>query len=171
MANHYNLATQIADNSRYYMNRLKTRLTKFNVLSRSDRRILLPAMALLPLFRLGLRVLGLNRFQAWLQRGNPPADSALSQTEIIRIATLVNIAAGQSLIPATCLTRSLLLGWMLRRKGVSSQLRIGVRITQGNLDAHAWVEYAGVPINDRPDVGDEFAAFAEILPPGVFHSS
>ena len=50
-------------------------------------------MAWLPLFWLGLRVLGLQRFQGWLQRGNTPAASNLSLTEITRIATLVNMAA------------------------------------------------------------------------------
>jgi len=59
---------------------------------------------------------------------------------------------------------------MLRRRGVASQLRIGVRINQGILDAHAWVEYAGTPVNDREDVGEQFSPFAEILPVTAFHA-
>ena len=132
--------------------------------------MLLAAMTWLPLFWLGLNILGLRRFQAWLQHDRPSVESALSQDEIIHIATLVNIAARQALIPATCLTRSLLLRWMLQRRGVASQLRIGVRMKQGALDAHAWVESAGIPINDRSDVGEQFAPFAELLPLGAFHS-
>ena len=152
------------------MNRINIKLAKFNALSWPERRTLLAAMAWLPLFWLGLHVLELRRFQAWLQRDNLPRVSNLPLDEIVRIGTLVNIAASQAPIPATCLTRSLLLGWMLRRRGVASQLRIGVRMNQGILDAHAWVEYAGIPINDRSDVGEQFAAFAEILPPGAFQS-
>ncbi len=152
------------------MKHINTKLEKFNALSWSERRTLLAAMVWLPLFWLGLRIFGLNRFQAWLQRDNPPTDSALSLDEIIRLATLVNIAASQTPIPATCLTRSLLLGWMLRRRGIASQLRIGVRMAQGTLDAHAWVEYAGIPINDQLDVGEQFAAFDEILPAKAFQS-
>lgn len=132
--------------------------------------MLLAAMACLPLFWLGLRVLGLHRFQAWLQPNNPPIERHVSLDEVARIATLVNIAALHVPFPATCLTRSLLLGWMLRRRGVASQLRIGVRLTEGVLDAHAWVEYADIPINDRPDVSARFAAFAKVLPPAVFQS-
>ena len=147
------------------------RLAQFRVLNPAQQRTLLAAWLWLPLFWLGLRVLGLHRFLAWLQRVNSPTESALTQAEIVRIATLVNLAASQVPFPATCLTRSLLLGWMLRRRGVSSQLRIGVRINQDILDAHAWVEYAGIPINDQPDVGKQFAAFDEILPPGAFQSS
>lgn len=152
------------------MKRIAANWTKFCAISWPDRRTLLAAMARLPLFWLGLHVLGLRRFQAWLQRDAPAIESSLSFDEIVRIATLVNIAALHMPFPATCLTRSLLLGWMLRRRGVASQLRIGVRLTQGALDAHAWVEYAGIPINDRPDVVEQFAPFAEILSPGAFQS-
>jgi len=138
---------------------LKTKLEKFAALPWPERRTLLAAVALLPLFWLGLKCFGLRRLQAWLQRPLPATDASLSADEITRIATLVNGAAGLAPIPATCLTRSLLLGWMLRRRGVASQLRIGVRMNKGKLDAHAWVECAGVPINDQPDVGRQFAAF------------
>jgi hypothetical protein len=152
------------------MNHLYTKLAKFNALSWPERRTLLVAMAWLPLFCFGLDILGLRRFQDWLQHDRPSVDSALSQDEIIRIATLVNIAARHVPFPATCLTRSLLLHWMLQRRGIASELRIGVRMNQGALDAHAWVEYAGIPINDRSDVGKQFEPFAELLPRGAFRS-
>ena len=139
--------------------KIKAKLEKFAALSWSERRTLQTAIVLLPLFWLGLQCFGLRRLQAWLQRPLPATDASLSTAEIARIAALVNSAAGLAPIPATCLTRSLLLGWMLQRRGVPSQLRIGVRMNQGKLDAHAWVEYAGVPINDQPDVGQQFAAF------------
>ena len=139
--------------------KIKAKLAKFAALPWPERRTLLTAMVLLPLFWLGLQCFGLGRMQAWLQRPTPATDASLSMNEIARLAALVNSAAGLAPIPATCLTRSLLLGWMLQRRGVTSQLRIGVRMNQGKLDAHAWVEYAGVPINDQPDVGQQFAAF------------
>lgn len=141
------------------MKRLGARLAKFNALSWPERRTLLAAMAWLPLFWLGLHCFGLRRLQALLQRPRPPTESRLSLDEIVRIAALVNSAARWGPIPATCLTRSLLLGWLLQRRGVASQLRIGVRLVQGTFAAHAWVEYEGVPINDQPDVGEQFAAF------------
>jgi hypothetical protein len=134
---------------------------KFRALSWGEQRTLLAAMAWLPLFWLGLRVLGLRRLQAWLQCDNLLIEPRLSLDDAVRIASLANIAALHSPFPATCLTRSLLLGWMLRRRGVASQLRLGVRLTEGVLDAHAWVEYAGIPINDRLDVIGQYATFAE----------
>lgn len=132
--------------------------------------MLLVAMLWQPLFWLGLRVLGLRRFQILLQRGRPPIARGLSFDEIVNIAVLVNVAVRQLPFTATCLTRSLLLVWMLRRRGVATQLRIGVRLTQGALDAHAWVEYTGIPVNDDPDVGEQFVPFTEVLPPATFQS-
>ena len=113
------------------MKRIAANWAKFRALAWPERRTLLAAMAWLPLFRLALRVFGLRRFQAWLQRGRPTIDSSRSFDEVVRIATLVNIAALRLPFPATCLTRSLLLGWLLRRRGVASRLRIGVRLAQG----------------------------------------
>jgi hypothetical protein len=49
---------------------------------------------------------------------------------------------------ALCLQRSLVLLWLLRRRGVSSKLRIGVKKSPEALLAHAWVEVAGQPIGD-----------------------
>jgi hypothetical protein len=153
------------------MTRITTNWAKFRALPRQEQHTLLAAMVWGPLFWLGLRLLGLRRFQAWLQPGNVTAERTISHDGILRIATLVNIAALHGPFPASCLTRSLMLGWMLRRRGVASKLRIGVRMTQGSLDAHAWVEYAGIPINDRPDVSEQFATFPEIPPLGTFQSS
>ncbi|OQC17496.1 lasso peptide biosynthesis B2 protein [Candidatus Skiveiella danica] len=152
------------------MNRLARRLSRFRALSGPDRRTLLAAAAWMPIFWLGLRVFGLPRFQARLQRGKTTANAAMALPDIQALGELVNIAARYTLGPRTCLTRSLLLGWLLRRRGVESQLRIGVRLNQGRLDAHAWVECEGVPVNDRPDVGAQFASFGDIVPLDAFQA-
>jgi hypothetical protein len=181
---------------------LTRKLAKLRALSWPEQRLLLTAMLLLPLFWLGLRVLGLQRFQATLDRssalakpspklviasearqsssqtepmanGLPPPEappnSPLSLEQMTRLGALVNLAARHAPGPATCLTRSLLLRWLLRRRGVESDLRIGVKLDQGRLDAHAWVEVVGVPINDSQDVGQRFAAFSQPLSPEAFN--
>ena len=148
------------------------RFLQFNTLSKVQQLTLLAAWAWLPLFWLGLRVLGLPRLQALLQRRPLAAEpaSVLMLPEIQALGEAVNIAARQSPFPATCLTRSLLLGWLLRRRGVTSELHIGVRLTQGMLDAHAWVECDGVPVNDRPDVNAQFASFGDLIPLEAFQA-
>ena len=131
--------------------------------------MLLAAAACMPIFWLGLRLLSLPRFQARLERARKPICPAITLPEIQALGELVNIAARHTLGSRICLTRSLLLGWLLRRRGVKSQLRIGVRFTQGALDAHAWVECEGVPVNDRPDVSTRFASFGKLVPLSAFH--
>ena len=152
------------------MQRLTQNLSRFRALPRPDRRTFITAMALLPLFWIALRVLGLKRLQNWLQRNPPSVADTLSIEALQRLGTLINSAAHHALGPANCLTRSLYLWWLLQRKGVHSQLRIGVRLTDGVLEAHAWVEHAGIPINDRQDVGATFTAFVEPVSPHLFTS-
>ena len=144
---------------------------KFLQLSQLQQRTLVAAWIWLPLFWLGLRVLGLPRFQARLKRRPAPAIAMMPMPEIQALGEAVNIAARHTPFHATCLTRSLLLGWMLHRRGVASDLRIGVRLTQGVLDAHAWVECEGVPMNDQPDVASQFAPFGDLVPTTAFDAS
>ena len=62
-----------------------------------------------------------------------------------------------------CLVRSMALGWFLARKGIPFEVRIGVPggVPRNNSDfsAHAWVEHAGVVLNDREDVAVAYKAF------------
>lgn len=118
------------------------------------------ALALLPLFWLGLRLLGLKRWRRLTLGNGPPRPGTANNAQTI--GELVNAVAKHSALPATCLSRSLFLEWLLRRRGVAAQLRIGVQRTLHGIAAHAWVECAGRPVNDRPDIADTFAPFAEL---------
>lgn len=148
---------------------LRHDLARFRSFGRAEQRVLLLATVRLPLFRVGLRVLGFQRFHAWLQRKSVLRPQAMSLAQVRALADLVNLAAYRILGSGSCLTRSLLLDWMLRRRGVQGQLRIGVRLDQGALAAHAWVEVDGAPVNDRPDVGADFASFCDLIPLKAFH--
>ncbi len=77
---------------------------------------------------------------------------------------MVQIAARRGLYRANCLQQSLCLWWILQRQGISTDLRIGVRKGE-QLDAHAWVEYRGTVLNDRPDIAQEFSPFTDIALP------
>ncbi len=146
------------------------KLRKFLALSGAERRALLAACALLPLFWAGLRIFGFARLRAWIGRSPMGAQASPPIDELSALGALVNTAAHHTLGPANCLTRSLYLWWRLRRAGIDSELRIGVRLNDGVLDGHAWVECAGVPVNDRPDVSADFTPFDAPLPPGRFSS-
>ena len=151
------------------MNHLTRQFAKFGALSPAEQRTLLSAAVWLPIFWLGLRLLGLQRFHARLQRRPVAGGKPMNLVELRALGELVSIAARHTLGPRTCLTRSLLLGWMLRRRGMESQLRIGVRLTNGELDAHAWVECDGIPINDQHDISTQFASFGDLVPLEAFY--
>ena len=133
-----------------------------------EQKTLMVSLVLLPLFWLGLRLAGLQRFQAWLDRSPIAPRAPLSQPEAAALGVAVNRAANHVLGPATCLTRSLLLRWLLRRYGTPSDLRIGVRFEEGELAAHAWVEKDGIPLNDSPEVVARYAAFDQPVAPEMF---
>lgn len=90
-----------------------------------------------------------------------------------RLGWGVEVAARRGPWPANCLQRSLVLWFLLRRRGLPAELRIGVRRTPdtgtgGPLLFHAWVEQDGVVLNDAPDMRERFATFDRaILPPRV----
>ncbi len=59
----------------------------------------------------------------------------------------------------TCLPRSLALQRMLARRGIASELRIGVRKESngaGGIAAHAWVEVDGVPLGEPQAIEERF---------------
>ena len=80
----------------------------------------------------------------------------------LRLGRLTRIAGRYVPANGSCLRQSLLVWWLLRRKGVPAELRIGVRKQEG-FAAHAWVELAGQPVNDAPDVAERFAPFDDSL--------
>ena len=74
---------------------------------------------------------------------------------------MVLAAARHSIFPSTCLERSLVLWWLLARRGVASRLRIGVRKSGEKFEAHAWVERDGVAIGEPEEAHLHYAPFAE----------
>jgi hypothetical protein len=69
-----------------------------------------------------------------------------------RIAHLVDLAARHHIRPVRCLQRALVLQCLLSRHGLSTDLKIGIHKRSGNLHAHAWLEAAGIPFAENPQV-------------------
>jgi hypothetical protein len=81
---------------------------------------------------------------------------------------MVNAGAHYGLIRPTCLEESLALWYFLRRQGIPSKLRIGVRKIADKFEAHAWVEYQGQALNQSDEPHKHYAAFDSEFsdPPG-----
>ena len=137
-------------------------MSRLRDLSPAERALLLQAACLLPLIDLGLRLVSFSRLHSVLLRtargrGRRPA------LEPTAIAKLVNIAARRGAWRVGCLRESMTLWWLLRRGGIDGNLRVGVRGRQDDLEAHAWVELDGRPLNDRRDVRALYATFPRDL--------
>jgi hypothetical protein len=128
---------------------------KFRSLKPAWRRRLIQAACLLPLISLAVRVGGLNRTYASLNRfSGHPALKPLKNDQVVtrKTATIVNYLQKNGPYRGNCLSRSLLLWWMLQRRGIVSTLVLGVRRDADGFTAHAWVEYQGQPLNAREQV-------------------
>lgn len=122
-------------------------------------------LALLPLVRVSLRTRGFRWTTMVLTRLSDRAAVAEDVDRARRDAEAVAVVAGRPVVGARCLGRSLVLWFLLRRRGIDAELVIGAeRAEAGRLPAHAWVEVAGEPVNDAPDVRERFGSFDLRLP-------
>jgi hypothetical protein len=135
------------------------KLSTFMALPNASKRVLLVALLMAPLFRVAVSLFSLTRILGWLEnsRGCGPGRPPL--LEVRTAARLVDWAATHSLVAVNCLARSLLLKWILLRHGIDCQLHIGVRFTNGQFEAHAWIQFEGAPINDQTQISKTFLAF------------
>ena len=112
-----------------------------------------------------------NGYQKTLDHINQQSESVVPPEMQVETAkeTAFALAVAIRLGPwkPQCLTRSLALAWLLRWRGIPFVIRIGVPrgTTMGregepvSISAHAWVEHAGIVLNDRQDVALQFSAF------------
>jgi hypothetical protein len=125
----------------------------------------LEAAAALGATKAGVRLAGFRRWKDLLVRLTPHRpDSTMpldpSQIETARKIARVQAAVSRHLIfHANCLEQSLGLWWLLRRRGIPAELRMGARSEAGRFEAHAWVELGGAVINDSGDAHLHFAPF------------
>ena len=141
------------------------KLRRFIGLSARERLLLSQSLVLLPLAAAALSVMGLGRYQRLLERfsrgskADVAGDGRGLRDRVCKTARLVEAAGRYGPYRAKCLPKSLTLWWLLRRQGIESQLRFGARKNARRMEAHAWVEFEGTPLNDSTDVGERFKPF------------
>ena len=139
------------------------RLRRFSALPRAAKLDFVRAALLLPLMRASLRLRGFRATQKTLQlhirRGVTALPEAAAADETNLVCRMVLAAGRYSLLQGTCLERSLALWWLLARKGIATQLRIGARKSGEKFEAHAWVERNGVAIGEPDGTHLHYAPF------------
>jgi hypothetical protein len=143
------------------MRKLKT----FLGLPREDQWIVMQSFLLLPLVTLLLGTIGLARCWTLLQRLAGGRAAGAAQDDSVwrgRTVQMVDLAARHLPWQPSCLPRSLVLWFLLRRQGVPAELRIGVQKSAQQLKAHAWIEVDRQVVNDTPDIAAEYRPFENI---------
>jgi len=141
------------------------RFKKFFALSVGERRTLLHALVAIPSVAVAMKVWGLDRVQWFLERRaerarrRHPAEVADMVQQARAAAGLVEAAGRGGVWRPDCLERSVVLSYLLQRKGIDTEMRFGCRREEGNLSFHAWLERDGRVINDSDDVADLYTPF------------
>jgi len=148
------------------------KLRRFSALPRAAKRDFVQAALLMPLIRVSLRLRGFRATQESLQSrvggGAAGLSEASAADETKQVCRMVVAAARYSPISSTCLERSLTLWWLLARRGIATQLRIGARKSGDKFEAHAWVERNGEAIGEPEGTHLHYGAFAKEFSGEIF---
>ncbi len=130
-----------------------------------SRGVAMEAAAALAATWAGLRLLGFRRWKTALIRftSHPavvdgPRHAARIETAR-EIARILEATSRHLIFHASCLEQSLVLWWLLARRGIPADLRIGARKEAGRFEAHAWVELGSMTLNDSGEAHLHFAPF------------
>lgn len=136
---------------------------RWSALPRGQRRAVLATAALVPAVHVLVRALDYRRMMAlatWTADRWPWRGRRVETPDAIEALRLASARVQRySPLPGNCLSRSLVLFWSLRRRGLAPDLRLGVSLADGVFAAHAWVEHEGRVLNDTADVARRYAPF------------
>jgi Transglutaminase-like superfamily len=149
---------------------------RFSWLTGFERVAVLEAFVGLAVTWPGLWLAGFRRWSAvlkWLSPHNLVQDRSSATSTSLESARIVArmeaIAARNLLFRPSCLERSLVLWWLLRRRGIPAELRIGARKDAQKLEAHAWVECCGTIVNQPDGTHLHFTPFDGPIASGETH--
>lgn len=138
---------------------------RFWRLDPARRGIVLEAAAALIATWAGLRLSSFRGWKSVLGLFVPRTDSPSStfQADLLAMARMIaqmeSSAARYLFFTPNCLEQSLALWWLLRRRGIEAELRIGGRKEAGRFEAHAWVEVPGAIFDNAAGEHHHFAPF------------
>jgi hypothetical protein len=141
------------------------RWKRFRRLSAFERGVVLEATGGLLATWIGLRLIGFRRWERVLAVFAPtvnttgPAQSASVRESALLIGRMQEAASRNLFFHANCLEQSLVLCWLLRRRGIDAVLRIGARKESERFEAHAWVELDSQVLNDASAEHRHFVPF------------
>lgn len=132
-------------------------------LTAPERRQLTWMLLALPLIHASIGLAGYGRTRRWLDSlshsANPRPATQANIDSARSAARIASIAGRRGTVNATCLRQALLVYWLLRKRGLAPELKLGVRKHEGVVDAHAWVELEGQSLDPQPLVHKAFEPY------------
>jgi hypothetical protein len=141
---------------------------RFWRLSDYERGVVLEAAGGLLATWVGLRLAGFHRWKNVLAALAPSPNTTARQADASQpsqpdaaqtVARMAAAAARNFFFNTNCLEQSLVLWWLLRRRGIAAELRIGARKEFDRFEAHAWVEVNSAVLNDATAEHRHFVPF------------
>ena len=126
-------------------------LRRFWRLPGSERSIVLQSAFWLTTTWFALRLIGFRRWSGFLERSSAVVNATANPSQLAEarnITRLLSAAASHIFVRTNCLEQAMALSCVLRRRGIPAQLRFGARKDSSRLEAHAWVEHLGIPLNE-----------------------
>jgi len=133
-------------------------------LSWPERWFALKCIFLLQAISIGVRWFGFNPVHSWINRrvqdiSTVPGSPKDLATQAVQLGALVGVANRRiRILEVSCLPESLTVWWLLRRRGIQADLRLGVRKLDGRLDGHAWVETSNQVVSGNPNLAQDYSA-------------
>jgi hypothetical protein len=144
---------------------MRSRFQRIRALSAAQWRIVVTSAVLLAPIQVMLKSRGLKRTALTLAARSDRPCGVADRCVAVEMAEAVSLVAGRRVVGALCLGRSLLLWFLLRRRGMDAELVVGAKSpVDASWMAHAWVELDSQPVNDSPDVRQQYAGFDLDLP-------
>jgi len=138
-------------------------LRRLRTLDGEQRLVGLAALVAIPILHMLFRYAGLRAVRLVLREG--PAPSVGSTVDAVDLGRHLAVpvygaATMMKLGDRSCLSRAWFLWWLLRRRRIAAIVVIGSRASEAGLEAHAWVEIDGHPVDDTADVRCRFPVLA-----------
>jgi hypothetical protein len=110
----------------------------------------------------GFSLIGVPRCQRALRRWalawrSAPMSDGQAESALLSARRAQKLVLLKTRLGGTCLVRSLALWAMLLRRGIETDLRVGMRKANGKIEGHAWLEYLGSPLNESGAVVDTYS--------------
>ncbi len=143
----------------------KRRLLKMAEFSSSQWWLALRVWWVLGLVKIALQVGDFKNIRNWAARvrETTPLSPEQAITLVDQTVLLVETIAARHLTKITCLPRALTITRLLGRRGIRTDLKMGLRKEADTVKGHAWVEYERRPINDPDDISTVYPHLVQKL--------